>query len=196
MDSYDEFAHNDARADAHRREMKDDTTLSEAVYDCLDAARYELDNLEVQQKLLAAASYGKLFIKDSNDDYGDNEFSVHGRFVETCRQLRVLNAIRSPDVGMPLTCQQFEGLTPSVVIQRLINRRQHLLAIRIAQYLQVPCEEALEHWAICKIETAPDSYDDKKLVDDIRVKLQAFPSFSYAKIANAAKKRSTNLATK
>lgn len=84
-----------------------------------------------------------------------------------CRTLRVLNAVRHPDIGIPLSIQQykvllvndfcilvlisisdnsieaflsfvlffFQSLTPSVLIGRLINAHQHLLALRISEYL-------------------------------------------------------------
>ncbi|PNX66975.1 vacuolar sorting-associated protein 16, partial [Trifolium pratense] len=49
--------------------------------------------------------------------------------------LRVLNAVRSLEIGISLSIQQYKLLTPSVLIGRLINAHQHLLALRISEYL-------------------------------------------------------------
>lgn len=85
------------------------------------------------------------------------------RVQETCRTLRVLNAVRDPDIGIPLSIQQYmvfcnlydfldresacqhlqllinlfglQLLTPMVLITRLINAHSHLLALRISEYL-------------------------------------------------------------
>ena len=145
---------------------------------------------EYQVKLLRACKYGKLFIK--NQELFDCD-----TFVETCRFLRVLNSIRNIKIGMPLTFIQFETVTPEVVVQRLINRKKHLLAIKISKYLGLSfcVNQALEHWSICKIESTPRNVTDAKLVDMIRRKILKFSTdFSYAKIARCAQKRSTDLA--
>ena len=46
--------------------------------------------------------------------------------------LRLLNALRSPQVGVPLTLRQLEALTLEALIQRLMAMHLHLLALRIA----------------------------------------------------------------
>ena len=137
-----------------------------------------------------ACKYGKLFIKDQETFDCD-------QFVETCRFLRVLNNIRNVNIGMPLTYTQFEVLTPEIVVQRLINRKKHLLAIKISKYLNLNycVNQALEHWSICKIESTARNVGDNVLVDMIRNKVVLFSNdFSYAKIARCAQKRSVDLA--
>ena len=47
----------------------------------------------------------------------------------------MLNALRSSEVGLPLTHTQVEALTMPVLVSRLVNARQHLLALRIAEML-------------------------------------------------------------
>ena len=84
-----------------------------------------------------------------------------------------------------------------MVVQRLINRKKHLLAIKISKYLNLPycVNQALEHWSICKIESTSRAVSDIKLVDIIRSKVTEFSTdFSYAKIARCAQKRSVDLA--
>jgi len=190
-DSYEDFEAGDARADHHRRKIAEEQ-MEDAVIDCLEAAKYELEMVEYQTKLLRACKYGKLFLKNQ-------DLFLCDQFVETCRFLRVLNNLRAPHVAMPLTYTQFEILTSRVVIERLIARKQHLLAIKCAKYLNLPdaVNRALEHWAICKIECASSAIRDRDLVHEIRAKIDAFSTdFSYARIARAAQQqRSSDLAT-
>lgn len=47
-----------------------------------------------------AAAFGKCFLADFSAD----------AFVETCRELRVLNAVRVSSVGLPLTYPQYPRL--------------------------------------------------------------------------------------
>jgi len=38
-----------------------------------------------------------------------------------------------------------------VLVDRLVNRRQHLLALRIAEYLKMKVDRILVHWACEKV---------------------------------------------
>lgn len=158
----------------------------------MDAATNELEQLEFQKKLLQAASYGKLFIKQNVEREMDKD--IIDAFPITCKYLRVLNSIRQPNIGMPLTFLQFEIVTAEVIVQRLIHRKQHFLAYRISKYLDLAVDKTLEHWAMCKIECTPSKVKDAELVNMIHEKVCSFPSFSYAKLSRAAQKRSSPLA--
>jgi vacuolar protein sorting-associated protein 16 len=111
-----------------------------AVSECIEAAGYEYDT-ETQKSLIKAAHFGKGFIKahDPND------------YIRICRILRVLNAIRESDIGIPLTINQFLHLTPTVVLDRLVFRKHYGLAIQIAKHLNLSESRILEHWAYHKI---------------------------------------------
>ena len=120
FDSYEAFEAKDARADRDRRAVeKEDLLLT--VENIIEAAQFELDNLKTQKKLLKAASYGKLFVTEDISDLSD-------MFVETCKSLRVINAIRNAEIGMPVTYTQYQRLTPVVIIRRLIYRRFFFLS--------------------------------------------------------------------
>jgi hypothetical protein len=69
--------------------------LASAVDTCIDAATHELQP-DDQQRLLRAAAFGKTFL----------ELYAPDRFVDACRTLRVLNAVRAHTVGIPLTYPQ------------------------------------------------------------------------------------------
>jgi vacuolar protein sorting-associated protein 16 len=56
-----------------------------------------------------------------------------------CRKLRVLNAIRSAEVGVPLTAQQYDTIGAEAVIGMLIRRRLHLLALKVSTAYYTHC---------------------------------------------------------
>lgn len=78
-----------------------------------------------------AAAYGKGFCAEAFDS---------DEFVAMCRKLRVLNAVRAPGTdgggdapvgpGLPLTAQQYERLTADALVDRLVTRHHHLLALK------------------------------------------------------------------
>lgn len=61
-----------------------------------------------QRALLRAAVFGRAFARRVDPGL------LHGLAV----RLRVLNALRQPDVGMPLTMPQLEALSMPVVVNR------------------------------------------------------------------------------
>lgn len=104
--------------------MKSD--LQTAVNQCIEAVGYEFDT-EVQKMLIRvrlghtfffsrfiyvlfqAAQFGKCFIADMKSD----------SYVNMCRLLRVLNAVRDPKVGIPLTITQYPFFTLLYVFLKL-----------------------------------------------------------------------------
>jgi hypothetical protein len=111
-----------------------------AVSGCIKAAGYEFDT-ETQKSLISAANFGKGFIRNHNPD----------EYIRMSKILRVLNAVRSDKIGMPLTISQFLHLTPAVLIDRLVFRKQYGLAIEIAKHLHLSDCRIFEHWAYHKI---------------------------------------------
>ena len=80
---------------------------------------------------MQAAAYGKGFCAEAFDS---------DEFVAMCRKLRVLNAVRAPGnesgdgpdgPGLPLTSQQYERLTADALVDRLVTRHHHLLALKV-----------------------------------------------------------------
>ena len=89
-DATDLYEKQNSRADECIRSISHD--LEMAVDTCIDAAANEFDH-ESQKQLMRAASFGKCFL---------NSYPVD-KFVQTCRMIRVLNAIRDPKVGIYMT---------------------------------------------------------------------------------------------
>ena len=56
-----------------------------------------------------------------------------------------------------LTYEQYERLTETVVVDRLINRHHHYLALKICEYISMSSDKVLIHWACAKVFI--DSYE-------------------------------------
>ena len=167
------FQEESPQADEFIRRIQGD--LAVAVKKCIEAAGYEISHV-TQQKLLNAASFGKSFVEFYSPDY----------FVNMCKVIRVLNALRDESVGIPITYDQFKQLTPRLVIDHLVNRHQHVLAFSICKYLKIKPDQVLVHWACSKVKRLDLGDDD--ILYTVVSKLQPIPGISYAEIASAAYK--------
>ncbi|CAN1255448.1 Protein VACUOLELESS1 [Linum perenne] len=177
FDALDHFDRRSAKADENLRLIK--AALPEAVEACIDAAGHEFDTYR-QETLLRAASYGQAF-------FGFDSNFQRERIQEMCKTLRVLNAVRNPEIGIPLSIQQYKTLTAPVLIARLINAHQHLLALRISEYLGTNQEVVIMHWACSKI-TASLAIPDAALLEILLDKLRLCKGISYAAVAAHADK--------
>ncbi|KAG8824734.1 hypothetical protein FRC17_009032 [Serendipita sp. 399] len=131
------------RADESIRAMKPD--LAFAVDACIDAAGREWE-VVWQKKLLNAAKFGRAFL----DLFDPRPFVAMGQ------TLKVLNAIRYYEIGIPMTYQQYTLLSPEQLLSRLTSRSLHLLALRVANFLSLKPDSILKHWACAKIaQTRP-----------------------------------------
>lgn len=101
-----------------------------------------------------------------------------------CETLRVLNAVRYYEIGLPLSYEQFLRLTPEKLVQRLINRREYLLALRISSYLRLPTDRIYVHWASQKVRVG--SEDEDTICRLIVEKLAGKRGISFEEIARAA----------
>eukprot|EP01113_Clastostelium_recurvatum_P007331 TRINITY_DN1340_c0_g1_i1.p1 TRINITY_DN1340_c0_g1~~TRINITY_DN1340_c0_g1_i1.p1 ORF type:complete len:828 (-),score=182.11 TRINITY_DN1340_c0_g1_i1:129-2612(-) len=172
-DAAEHFERKSSKADEHIRSIK--TELPAAVSQCIAAAGHEF-SYPLQRQLLKAASFGKCFL----------EFHSPKEFVEMCKTLRVLNAVRHYEIGIPLTYEQYKQLTPQILVDRLVNRHQHLLAWRICDYLELKADKVMVHWASTKVKQSDT--DDREIAQMIVQKLEKVSGVSYAEIASAAYK--------
>ncbi|PSN30635.1 Vacuolar protein sorting-associated protein 16 [Blattella germanica] len=155
LEASKQFQKRSHRADEYIRLVKD--RLDIAVKQCIEAAGYEFDTFN-QEMLIRAAQFGKGFVPDLNSD----------SYVNMCRLLRMLNAVRDYKIGIPLTYThqlsvnlqlsisfiafmlkiltlttiiRMHHLTTQVLLDRLVLRRHYYLAIQIAKYLKLPYNE-------------------------------------------------------
>ncbi|KAJ3089792.1 hypothetical protein HK102_005491 [Quaeritorhiza haematococci] len=202
-DALDHFERKSPRADENIRSIK--LELGDAVSACIEAAGHELQP-QRQKQLLRAASFGKAFLEAGGFE--------RERFAKMCRVLRVLNAVRGYDVGMPITYAQYQKLTPEILVNRLVHRHHHLLALRICDYLKLNRDRVLIHWACAKIKRSVEDEDTlcRIIVDKLSVGGSGAGSgsrsgmspdqivgagISYAEVAKAAfQAGQTRLATK
>ncbi|NWY53083.1 VPS16 protein, partial [Chionis minor] len=177
LEAQKEYEKESQKADEYLREIKDQKLLPEAVSQCIEAAGYEHEP-DTQKSLLRAASFGKCFI---------DKFPPEN-FVRMCQDLRVLNAIRDYQIGIPLTFTQYKQLTIEVLLDRLVLRRLYPLAIRICEYLRLSeiqgVSRILAHWACYKVQQKDKS--DEEVAHAINQKLGDTPGISYSEIAARA----------
>lgn len=147
--------------------------LSEAVDTCVKAAGHEY-SIHWQKQLLKAASFGKSVLDLYNSD----------DFVEMCETLRVLNAVRFYEIGLPLSYDQYMRLTPEKLVERLINRHEYQLALKISDYLRLPTDRIYVHWASQKVRISND--DEESICRMIVQKLEGKQGVSFEEIARAA----------
>lgn len=149
------------------------SSLPAAVDTCIKAAGHEFDGYW-QKRLLKAASFGKSVLELYNSD----------EFVEMTEKLRVLSAVRDYKIGLPLSYAQYLRLTPEGLVERLTNRHEYLLAIRVSEYLQIPADKIYVHWASQKVRVS--SVDDEAVCKLIVQRLEGKPGISFEIIAQTA----------
>lgn len=195
FDASEQYARKSAKADEGIRTIRKE--LASAVDTILEAAGSEWD-VTWQRKLMRAATFGKSFI-DSFDP---------SALVDMARTLRVLNAARRYDVGLPITYEQYRAIGAESLIRRLTNRNHHLMCLHIANYLYLRPDSVLKHWARGKIARSRASAGalasgasataaDDETCRAIVKKFEMQPAVSYAEIARTAWNAGrTRLATK
>ncbi|KAG0144149.1 hypothetical protein CROQUDRAFT_660316 [Cronartium quercuum f. sp. fusiforme G11] len=180
FDALDHFDKQSARvSDEHIRTIK--KTLSEAVTVCIKAAGAEWE-VRWQERLLKAASFGKAFLDAFNPEL----------FVQTAKILRVLNAVRHHEIGIPLTYEQYLSRSPTHLVYRLTARAHYLLALRITEFLDLSPAPVLAQWARSLIMSANLTFDGtpgtgtKALCERIVTKLKGRVGIGPADIAQIA----------
>ena len=98
--------------------------------------------------------------------------------------MRLINALRHYEVGLPLTYRQFEEVGVPVILEMLMRRGMHLMASRVAEFMKVPRDSILVHWACKKIKRSSQNEDE--ISRAIISKLQILDGVSFAKIAETA----------
>jgi hypothetical protein len=186
-DAAEHFANELPKADELVRAIK--STLASAVDDCCAAAATSTD-LETQQSLLRAASFGRAFL-----DYYDAD-----RLVTTAASIRVLNQLRVPSIGIHLTLHGLESLGAEDLLGALCARRQHFAALQVAKVLKTRPDAVLVDWAIAKVrstvagEAAGGGGAGGRVPTEVEVasvildRLSTSPGVSFAEVAAAAAK--------
>lgn len=170
LDTVDQLENMSPKADDNIQLIK--PNLVEAVDSCVSAASLEY-SIHWQKQLLKAASFGKAALELYDSD----------EFVTVCETLRVLNAVRNFEIGLPLSYDQFVRLNPERLIQRLVTRQQYQLALRLSEHLHLSSEKIYVHWARQKVRVSTE--DEETICKAIVQKING-RSASYEEIARAA----------
>jgi len=152
LDASDAFDAGSPASEEAARAIVKTGALIEAIETCTEAAAKEFD-IATQKRLLGAASYGMHFsYKEQNERsclmggplVGSEEGSsirpsyTTVKFVQASRKLRILNALRNPSVGFLLTASQYDAISPTGLVARLIAMKRPALACEISKYLGLP----------------------------------------------------------
>lgn len=169
--------------------------MEQAAQSCIDAAGFEM-NPEVQQSLLRAGCFGMTFAPVSLPK-GKSIVRRGGTIMELARSLRILNAVRVPQIGLPLTLVQLGALGMDGLLERLCNLEEYHLSLRICDSINFSPEGILRKWACKKIAAAPASLPDRALFSALLEKLHQYRDLSWIEIANfAAEQGRHNLAAR
>lgn len=181
LDAMDAFEAGDPKADEQIRTIAMVRQLQGAVQTCIEAASADFDPAQ-QQRLLKAASYAKAFCPDADP----------AEFVDTAKKLRVLNEIRKAEVGLPLTVQQYNLLSPEVLVGRLTSRKKHFLALKVCELLKLKNDKVLIDWACEKVTqmatSTTQNYSDEEINRTIKNQLEPYGRISYLRVAKVAYK--------
>ncbi|ORY21590.1 Vps16, C-terminal region-domain-containing protein [Naematelia encephala] len=173
-DALDHFDKKSPKADESIRSIRAD--LPSAVDTCIEAAGRETE-VYYQRRLLKAAQFGRAFM----DLFNPTDFVSMGQ------TLKVLNAVRYFEIGIPITYEQYMASSPSFLISQLVSRNHHLLALRVSQHLGLRPDPVLKHWASAKIARArgQDATEDEVICGAIvdKFEKEGEKGVSYAEIA-------------
>lgn len=176
FDAMEGYEEGDPRSDENIRSIANVNLLDEAVSSCVEAASYEFD-IDRQQALFKAASYGKSFCKNFDPSV----------FVDTAKVLRVLNDLRRPEIGCPLTINQYRKMNAELLLRRLIIHNHHLLALKICDLMGFSNERVLTHWAAEKVKRmCVANASDEEIFGTIKSKLQGYENVAFLEIASTA----------
>jgi len=89
------------------------------------------------------------------------------KFVAAAKKIRVLNALRNPSVGLILTSAQYDEITPTGVIARLVVMKRPALANSLCSYLNL--ERSVHAFARASRAAAFVASVDKKAMTDSQV---------------------------
>ncbi|QLG71793.1 hypothetical protein HG535_0C01420 [Zygotorulaspora mrakii] len=169
LDSLDLLEENAARAIENLKTIN----LKQAVTDCIEASKEELDP-QLRKRLLSAASFGKASLS--------TEVFNSDLFVEACSVLRLLSLLKALEIH--LTVKEYSTITLPGLITILLRRQEHYKCIMICQAVnsleQLPT--IFTHWAISKIKYSKDS-NDGELYSSIKEQYYSLPDHIKAHIS-------------
>lgn len=148
LDCVDKLQHQASKADTNITYLKSEGSLETAIAGCLDAALDEFSAIW-QKKILKAVSFGKI--------YDENYYNAD-EYLRVVNTVKVLNQIRSPEIGLFLTYPELVDAGWPAIIQMLLKRSKHVIAIKVIQLLKLKDVESIVYvdWCCRRIMNEPD----------------------------------------
>lgn len=148
LDCVDKLQHQSSKADTNITYLKSEGTLQTAISGCLEAVLDEFSPIW-QKKILKAVSFGKI--------YDDNYYNAD-EYLRTLNTIKVLNQLRAPEIGLFLTYPEVLDAGWPVIIEMLLKRSKHMIAIKVIQLLDLKDVESMVYvdWCCRKIMNEPD----------------------------------------
>ena len=174
----------EANCDKEIRDIASD--LPTAVESLQKASTY-LWKKDVQLSMLRAAQHGKNFVQ--KEDYNFNNF------VQTCKDIRIVNNLRESDKPRLITFNEYIKLDPKELINRLLRTQDFYLAFEISKYLDLNVKKVYQKFAIAIMKSLPNGLTTTEELDqyaNIQKKLNGIPNISYIKLAKKAFKYQRN----
>lgn len=156
VDCYDKLSVHPSKADSNISLLTGEHTLQPAIETCLDAALREFDPIW-QKRILKAVSYGKAYFEGNIYDAD--------RYVSVVNTLKVLNQLRAPELGLFLTFYQVEAIGWKLLINILLRRDQHAMALAFTELVNRKELDELVyiHWCCSKIRKELNMSDEELL---------------------------------
>ncbi|KAG7660788.1 vps16 [[Candida] subhashii] len=151
IDCVDKFAEYASKADTNVSLLKHDGTLLKAMEGCLEVALDEFNPIW-QKKLLSAVSFGKIYYDGDDDE--DGQYFDSEKYLSILNNIKVLNQLRSIEIGLFLTHKEIENVGWESIIRMLISRNHHFLGLKIIDLLNLPNLKPIIyiHWCCAKIK--------------------------------------------
>ena len=165
--------------------------LSNSIFILLNAAanifwiedESENNKKEAQVNLLKAAQLGKIFV-DIEERFN------YDKFVEICKDLRILNNLRNNKEGpIFITYKEYKSINWEELIKKILLQNNFSLAYQISKYLEYDTKRIYQKWASCKIKKLSKMSTKKEqmqLYDDILYDLNKLKNVSYIQLAKKA----------
>lgn len=143
LDCLEKLALQPSKADSNITLLKSEGSLDEALKKCLDASLEEYSPVW-QKKILQAVSFGKIYVDNFDAD----------QYLRVFNTIKVMNQLRSPEIGVFLNYAELLAVGWPGVIQMLLLRSQYLLALSIVELLDLKeCKDMIYiQWCCSKIK--------------------------------------------
>lgn len=144
LDCVDKLSLQPSKAYTNISFLNAEDSLTAAMNGCLEAALEEFSPTW-QKKILKAISFGKIY----ETKYFDSD-----KYLCVLDKVKVLNQIRSPEIGLFLTNEEIEYIGWKTIIDMLVTRSQYLLALKVIDLLKLHDSRSLVyiHWCCSKIK--------------------------------------------